>query len=42
MAKIIGVLEVLAFDNVARWTPVASSFAGHGNICKSQRIIMTL
>jgi hypothetical protein len=42
VAEIIGVSEVPMFDDVARWTHVASSFMGHENIYKSQRIVMTL
>jgi hypothetical protein len=42
MTEIIGVLEVFTFDDVARWARVASSFVGHENICKSQRVVMTL
>jgi hypothetical protein len=40
-AEVIGVPEVLLAVDVARWTCVASPFAGHENICKSQRIVMT-
>jgi hypothetical protein len=40
-AKIIGALEVLVLDHVAWWTHVTPSFMGHGNICKSQRTVMT-
>jgi hypothetical protein len=42
MAKIIGVSKVLVLDDVARWTCVTSSFVGHENICKSQKIVMTI
>jgi hypothetical protein len=42
MVKIIGMPEVLAFDDVARWTHIISSFVRHINICKSQRTIMSL
>jgi hypothetical protein len=42
VAKIIGAPEVLVLDDVERWTNVASSFMGHGNICKSQRVVMIL
>jgi hypothetical protein len=41
-AKVIGVLEVLPTVDVARWTRVVSLFVEHKNICKSQRIVMTL
>jgi hypothetical protein len=41
-AEVIGVLEVLPTVDVARWTRVVSLFVEHGNICKSQRIVMTL
>jgi hypothetical protein len=42
VAKIIGAPEVLVLDDVERWANVASSFMGHGNICKSQRVVMIL
>jgi hypothetical protein len=35
------VLEVYPVDDVAGWTHTTSSFVEHGNICKSQRILMT-
>jgi hypothetical protein len=34
--------EVYQMDDVAGWTRVTYLFMGHGNICKSQRTIMTL
>jgi hypothetical protein len=33
--------EVYQMDDVAGWTCVMFLFMGHGNICKSQRIVMT-
>jgi hypothetical protein len=33
---------VYPVDDVVGWTRIASSFAGHENICKSQKTIMIL
>jgi hypothetical protein len=42
VAEVIGVPEVLMFNDVVRWTRVTSLFVGHKNICKYQKTIMTL
>jgi hypothetical protein len=42
VAEIIDVPEVLTFNDMARWARLTSSFVEHGNICKSQRTVMTL
>jgi hypothetical protein len=41
-AKVISAPEVLVLDDLAWWTHVAPSFVGHENICKYQRIVLTL
>jgi hypothetical protein len=41
-AEVISLPEVLAFDNVVRWTRAVSPFGRHKNICKSQSAVMTL
>jgi hypothetical protein len=38
----IGTPEVPLYIATSQWTHVAPSFMGHRNICKSQKIIMTL